>query len=132
MSETQSESVILLVEDDTSLRNLMQSLLNDLFGVQTVAAADGEEALRLVREKNPSLILLDIMLPGMDGLAVARELKSQPETQHIPIVAVTATKMRDKALEAGCAEYVQKPFDMDYFIERVQGYLSKQVELVCL
>jgi CheY-like chemotaxis protein len=74
----------------------------------------------------PDLILLDIQLPGMDGYAVARTLRSRPKLQKVPIVAVTSYAMpgdREAALEAGCNGYIEKPIDPDTFMEKVKEHL---------
>ncbi len=118
-----NSKVVLVVEDDASILELEQALVEDLFGLQTLAAADGIQAMQIAAERLPSLILLDIMLPGMSGLEVARQLRANIRTRHIPIIAVTASTVREQVIEAGCDDYVQKPFDVDVFLNKVLKYL---------
>ncbi|MCS5695182.1 response regulator [Desulfofundulus thermocisternus] len=82
------------------------------YGYKTREAATAEQGLEMVRREKPGLILLDIELPGMDGLQVARLLKGDPATRDIPVLAVTAYAMKgdaEKALAAGCDDYISKP-----------------------
>lgn len=122
MSET-----ILLIEDNEQNRYLAIFLLESR-GFRVVTALDGPEGIERAREVRPDLILLDIQLPRMDGYAVARRLRGEPELRHIPIVAVTSYAMagdREKTLEAGCDGYIEKPIDPDTFVDEVAGYLSR-------
>jgi len=84
-----------------------------------------------VEKERPDLIVMDIQLPGMDGLEITRKLKQQPATAHIPIVAVTSFAMkgdREKALAAGCAGYVTKPIDKNTFIQEVAAHLGSKTK----
>jgi two-component system cell cycle response regulator DivK len=104
---------ILVVDDQPSNLALLQHLLA-LCGHQVRTAPDAASALALVAQRKPQLILLDLQLPQTDGFALARQLKSAPETADIRIIAVTAYAMagdRDRALAAGCDDYVAKPID---------------------
>ena len=96
-------------------------------GYQIVKAASGEEALSIARGGEPvDLILMDIHLPGIDGLSVIREMKSDPRTRSIPILALTAHAMRgdkDRFLEAGCDGYISKPIDVKTFLTSIRTYL---------
>ena len=117
---------ILIVEDNE--RNL--KLLRDLLGVRgytTVAARSAEEALALVRVEPPQLVLMDIQLPGMDGVAALRELRALPETATVPVVAVTAFAMKDdrgRLLAAGFDGYLEKPIDVRALPSTVDSYLA--------
>jgi CheY-like chemotaxis protein len=97
-------------------------------GYEIVKATSGEEALALTRNgATPALILMDIHLPGMDGLSVVREMKADPRTAPIPILALTAHAMRgdkDRFLEAGCDGYISKPIDVKTFIAAIEEYLG--------
>ena len=87
----------------------------------------GKRGLHLAASLLPDLILLDIQLPGMDGYAVARNLRENPDLADTPIVAVTSYAMpgdREKAMEAGCSGYIEKPIDPDTFDKQVEKYLS--------
>jgi CheY-like chemotaxis protein len=118
---------ILVVEDNDMNMQLVEFLLEE-GGYDIVKAASGEEALALTRdqESTPDLILMDIHLPGMDGLSVVREMKANERTSRVPILALTAHAMRgdkDRFLEAGCDGYISKPIDVKTFISSMELYL---------
>ena len=104
---------VLVVDDNaTNLKLASQALESE--GYRVLKAGDAEEAQAAIRNQAPDLILMDVALPGMDGLALTRKLKSEPSTRHIPIVALTAFAMKgddQKAFEAGCDGYISKPID---------------------
>jgi len=106
---------VLVVEDNEMNMQLVEYLLEE-GGYQIVKAASGEDALSIARGGEPvDLILMDIHLPGIDGLSVIREMKADPQTGAIPILALTAHAMRgdkDRFLEAGCDGYISKPIDV--------------------
>ena len=117
---------ILLIEDNPQNRYLARFLLGRQ-GYQVVIAESGPAGLQLAVEHSPDLILLDIQLPGMDGHAVARTLKSDPSLQAIPIVAVTSYAMvgdREKCLESGAEGYIEKPINPDTFVAEVERFLA--------
>lgn len=116
---------ILLVEDNDQNRYLARFLL-ERRGHEVVETDTGAEALELARRLAPDLILLDIQLPGMDGHAIARELKGDPGLRAIPVVAVTSFAMvgdREKCLEAGAEGYIEKPIDPDSFVAAIEVFL---------
>ncbi|MGH7810423.1 MAG: response regulator [Candidatus Binatia bacterium] len=116
---------ILLVEDNEVNRRLAGFLLRSQ-GYQVREATTATEAFEMLKKDRPDLIVMDIQLPGMDGLEITRKLKEQPATAHIPVIAVTSYAMkgdREKALAAGCAGYVTKPIDKKIFIEEVAARL---------
>jgi CheY-like chemotaxis protein len=119
---------ILVVEDNDMNMQLVEFLLEE-GGYDIVKATSGEEALALTRESNgnaPDLILMDIHLPGMDGLSVVRAMKEDARTARIPILALTAHAMRgdrDRFLEAGCDGYISKPIDVKTFVASIERYL---------
>lgn len=117
---------ILVVEDNDMNMQLVEFLLEE-GGYDIVKATSGEEALSLTREgATPDLILMDIHLPGMDGLSVVRAMKEDARTARIPILALTAHAMRgdrDRFLEAGCDGYISKPIDVKTFLSSIQQYL---------
>jgi diguanylate cyclase (GGDEF)-like protein/PAS domain S-box-containing protein len=118
-------ATILIVDDDPQLRKLLEMLLQ-LKGYQTGVAASGEDALAMIKQAPPDLILLDIMLPGMDGCETASLLKSSAETSSIPIIMLTALTDRDarlRALEAGVEEFLSKPVDRAELWLRVRNLL---------
>ena len=116
---------VLIVDDNPmNLEIAKVVLLAEEFDVAT--AADGQEALRTVASFGPSLILMDIQLPGMDGLELTRMLKADMATQHIRVVAFTAFAMRGdeaKMRDAGCDGYLSKPIDVKRFGAQVRAFL---------
>lgn len=105
--------VILIVDDNLTNLKLVQYLLSAK-GYDVCTACDAPSALASIQEHLPRLILMDIQLPGMDGLTLTRKLKSDPQTKDIPIIALTAFAMKgdeERALEAGCDGYLSKPLD---------------------
>jgi len=118
--------LILLVEDNEANTILATAVLQrDGFGVEVAASA--EEARERLRGSAPELILMDLQLPGEDGLAFTRELKADPATAGIPIVALTAHAMagdRERVIKAGCAGYVSKPIDTRTFSRQVRELLE--------
>jgi CheY-like chemotaxis protein len=118
---------ILIVDDNPDNLKLMVFVLAKA-GFRVRTAADAEKALDLVRSERPELILMDVQLPGMDGLALTRVLKAGPETRDILIVAVTAYAMKSdeqRAFAAGCDGYVSKPIDTRTLPGIVRDYLSR-------
>jgi len=116
---------IMLVEDNDANRELMEDLL-DVAGFGVAAFPSGEEGLAWLEGNTPSLILMDINLPGRDGLALTREIKARPETAGVPVVAVTAYAMkgdRDRILAAGCDGYLSKPIDVQQFPAQIGRFL---------
>jgi CheY-like chemotaxis protein len=109
--------LVLVVEDNATNRKLMRDILEIRFDV--LEAYSAEEALVLLQDYRPDLILMDLQLPGMDGLTLTRILKQNPIFRAIPVVAVSAHAMRyniEQALACGCAEYVTKPLTEDPFV----------------
>ncbi|MFH0825834.1 MAG: response regulator [Pseudomonadota bacterium] len=119
---------ILIVEDNESNMVLTITLLTAA-GYEVIQATSAEEGIALAKSAGPALILMDISLPGMDGLAAAAILKSDPRTVHIPIVALTAHVMKGddvKALAAGCSGYVSKPIDTRAFARTIRSFIDPQ------
>jgi two-component system, cell cycle response regulator DivK len=119
------KATILVIEDNE--RNLyLVTFILEKCGYQVVQARDGQAGIRLAREANPDLILLDIQLPVMDGYAVAREMMKDSELSGIPIVAVTSYAMagdRERVLAAGCMGYIEKPINPATFVTEIEQYL---------
>lgn len=114
--------VVLIVDDDARNRKLVRDVLG-LAGLDTLEAANGEDAIALACEKRPDLVLMDIRLPDLDGSEALRRLKASPATAHIPVVALTAvTGAREALLEAGFAGYVEKPIDVREFPDQVRRH----------
>jgi CheY-like chemotaxis protein len=119
---------ILLVEDNPANRLLASSVL-ERDGFEVVTAESAREAEREIAQHKPDLILMDIQLPEMDGLAFTRRLKADPTTASIPVVAMTAHVMvgdRRDALAAGCAGYIAKPIDTRVLGEQVRSFLQAE------
>lgn len=117
-----------LIVDDHPLNLKLLRLVLSAAGFQVATARDGEEALEMIRLHAPRLVLMDIQLPGMDGLEVTRHIKEHPATRHIKVIAVTAYAMKGdeaKATEAGCDGYVTKPIDSQQLIEAIMACLNQ-------
>ena len=121
-------NTVLLVEDDLGNRTIIEDIFRfDGMGAELVVAETGEEALDLAVEVKPILILMDIRLPGIDGLEAARTLKSSATTRGIPVWAITAyarTEDKDKALAAGCDDYITKPFAREELVRRLRVFVK--------
>ncbi|MCZ6556543.1 MAG: response regulator [SAR324 cluster bacterium] len=116
---------ILVVDDQPANRDIFQTRLT-VSGYQVILAGDGEEALRVAREQLPDLVLLDVMMPKINGIDVCRELKGDPSLPYIPIIMVTAkadSKDVVVGLEAGAEEYLTKPVDQAALVARVKSML---------
>ena len=127
MSGEVLQKTIVLVEDNPANMELATDLL-ELAGFRVVQATTAESAITLARREQPSLVLMDLQLPGMDGLEATRRLKGDPETSHIPVVALTASVMKGHewvAIEAGCIGYVSKPIDTRSFARVVTGFIEQ-------
>lgn len=123
---------ILVVEDNEANQMLARAVL-ELEGYEVDIAGSGPEAMERVQQATPDLILMDIQLPGEDGLTVTRLLKAQSGTSSIPVVALTAHAMRgdrEQALQAGCVGYISKPIDTRTFGDEVRGYLKDEDQRV--
>ena len=116
---------ILVVEDNELNMKLFRDLLG-ANGFQVLETRDGVEALKLARKEVPDLVVMDIQLPEISGLEVAKWIKDDPELAHIPIIAVTAFAMKgdeEKMREGGCDAYLAKPISVAPFLERVRTLL---------
>lgn len=120
---------ILLIEDNAVNRDLIQFLLESQ-GYQVREAATAEEGFEILKWERPHLIVMDIQLPGMDGLEATKRLKENPATRDIPVVAVTSYAMkgdRESAAAAGCVGYITKPIDKTTFLQEVAAHLATRV-----
>jgi CheY-like chemotaxis protein len=118
--------VILAVEDNEANRMLIQAVLEGL-GYVVSLASSATEALASIAHQRPDLILMDIQLPGQDGLALTRLLKADPDVASVPVVAITAHAMasdRQLCLEAGCIGYIAKPFNTRTLGAEIQDFLE--------
>ena len=124
-----SPQLILIVEDEKDLVDLMQFNLRQA-GFETFSARDGEEALALVRNRTPDLVLLDLMLPGVPGTEVCRQLKTSPRTKNVPVIMVTARGEevdRVVGFELGADDFVTKPFSVRELVLRARAVLRRGV-----
>lgn len=125
------KSTILIVEDHIDVRNVLVELLG-LNDFNTLPAKDGKEALELISEESPDLIITDIMMPNLNGFELAKKIRSQTETQHIPIIFLTAkTSEEDKirGLELGAIDYITKPFNNRELILKISNLLNTRQSL---
>jgi two-component system cell cycle response regulator DivK len=117
---------VVLVEDNDMNRDMIARRLSNQ-GYQVHSAENAQDGLQTIRDSRPDLVLMDLSLPDRDGRSVTEELKNDPDTQAIPIVAITAhaTKQeRDQALDAGCEAYESKPIDFDHLLDKMQSVLD--------
>jgi CheY-like chemotaxis protein len=120
-----SGEVILVVEDNPASQMLVEAVLKG-YGYHLRFAASAPEALASIEEQRPDLILMDVQLPGQDGLSLTRQLKADPARSSIPVVAVTAHAMasdRQLSLDAGCVGHITKPYDTQMLAEQVAAFL---------
>lgn len=116
---------ILIVDDNPTNLKLASDVL-EMEGYSTVRAADAEEAQKMLEQTTPDLILMDIALPGMDGLTLTRKLKADERLKHVPVIALTAFAMKgddQKARDAGCDGYITKPIDTRKLAQQVADFL---------
>jgi CheY-like chemotaxis protein len=121
---------ILLVEDNDMNRDMLTRRL-ERKGFDVLIAVDGDEASRAFQASKFDLVLMDINLPGKDGYQLTRELKSNPRTAGVPVIALTAHAMvgdREKSIAAGCDEYDTKPVDLPRLLGKIQALLGRVPE----
>jgi two-component system cell cycle response regulator DivK len=124
--ERDMAKTILIVEDEPRNLKLLRDLLQR-FGYEILEASDGEQGVKLAGEKIPDMILMDIMMPKMDGLEATRIIKADEKTKHIPIIALTSYAMkgdREKTIEAGCDGYIAKPIDIKEVLKAIEHFLT--------
>lgn len=116
---------ILYVEDDDNNIYVLKNRLTRA-GYTVLVATDGEKGVAMATAEQPDLILMDLRMPVLDGWEATKRIKAQPETRHIPIIALTAHAMsgdRDKALAAGCDDFDTKPVEMPRLLEKIRALL---------
>lgn len=122
-----TDKTVLVIEDDHMNMKLVRTLLS-MGGVRVLEADNAETGISLAREHRPNLILMDLQLPGMDGLCATRMIRGDAATADLPVVALTAFAMHgdnEKALEAGCNGYLTKPIDTRSFLETITRFLKE-------
>jgi len=123
-----ANELILIVEDNDKNLKLARDVLQ-FSGFRTLEATDAESAIALARERQPDLILMDIQLPGMDGMTALKQLRADPLTAGIRTVALTASVMagdRERFVNAGFDGYIGKPIDVRQFPDQVRSYLGRK------
>lgn len=121
---------ILLVEDNEMNRDMLSRRL-ERKGYEVVLAFDGQMGVEMAQSEGPDLILMDMSLPVLDGWEATRRLKSAPETQQIPVIALTAHAMssdREKAMEAGCDDYDTKPVELARLLGKIEALLGAHTD----
>lgn len=121
---------ILIVEDDLRNLKLMRALLT-VSGYTIIGARDGQQGILSAREERPDLILMDMQLPVLNGFEAVRQLKADPGTRDIPVLAVTALAMkgdRERVLETGADGYVSKPVRLEEVLQQIDLHLSERTE----
>jgi len=128
MTSFNEKATILYVEDNPDNRMLVRRiLLSEDYGL--IEAQNAAQALDLLKDAHPDLILMDINMPDMDGYTLTSRIKSMPGFERVPIIALTANVMRgdkEKTIEAGCDGYIQKPLDIDQLLREVERFLSRR------
>ena len=121
-----ANELILIVEDNEKNRKLARDLLQ-VKGYKTIESETAEEGLKLAVEKSPALILMDIQLPGMDGITAMKQLKADPKTKSMPVIAITASAMtynRQTMMAEGFDGYQTKPINLKDFFNEVERVLA--------
>lgn len=117
--------LILVVEDQEDNRRIMRDLLTSA-SYEVIEAVTGEDGVKAAETHRPDLILMDIQLPALDGYEATRQIKANPDLEHIPIIVVTSYALSGddvKAFEAGCNAYVSKPFSPRELLTKIREYL---------
>jgi two-component system cell cycle response regulator DivK len=122
------EKTILVIEDNEINMKLIRAFLQ-IGKYRILEAKDAESGIRLAREQHPDLILMDIQLPGIDGLSAAQFIKSDSDLKKIPVIAVTGNAMhidKEEAMNIGFADYLLKPFSIEVFLETISNFFKNQ------
>ena len=117
---------ILIVEDEPHISNLVRFIL-EKNGFKVLQAFVGQEGLEMAKREKPHLIILDVMMPNMDGFEVAKRLTSMKETKNIPIIMLSSAaqfKHKMKGIESGALDYITKPFDNEELVAKVKEYIK--------
>ena len=131
MMPSEDKGTILYVEDNSDNRTLVRRILLSE-DYKLIEATNGAEALQVLENTKPDLILMDINMPDMDGYTLTAKIKAKPGFERVPILALTANVMRgdkEKTLEAGCDGYIQKPLDIDQLIKEVERFLTRSAHV---
>jgi two-component system phosphate regulon response regulator PhoB len=133
LSQHTHSTKVLVIDDESSIRELIAQILSAKYQVRT--AASGLEGVRLARHERPDVVLLDILMPGDDGLACLQELRARPETAKIPVLMLTALNephIRIRAFNYGADDFIAKPFNPDELIARIDSKVNRFQKLTAL
>ena len=128
MSDQEKLPLVLVADDDPLIRELIQFRL-ERSGYEVVIAEDGDQALKIARERSPDLVVLDVMMPGLNGYEVTRSLRADEETKRIPVILLTARVQEAdvaQGFDAGADDYLTKPFSPQELRARVQAILGRR------
>lgn len=120
-------SKILIADDNLQNLELLEAYMEDLPNVKTLTATDGQQALDVIRDQHPDLVLLDVMMPKLSGFEICKKMKADPDTKDIPVVMVTALNEPmdiERGLECGTDDYLSKPIVRQDLIDRVKSLLQ--------
>jgi len=120
------EKKVLIVEDEEMIRRLFKDVLEKV-GYKIIIAGDGEQGVQLASKEKPDLILMDVQMPIKNGLEATKEIKGNPLTNNIPVVALTALAMKgdeERVRAAGCDDYISKPVQIRALLEKVASYFK--------
>ncbi|TET67432.1 MAG: response regulator [Dehalococcoidia bacterium] len=120
------EKKVLIVEDEETIRRLFKDVLEKV-GYKIIIAGDGEQGVQLASKEKPDLILMDVQMPIKNGLEATKEIKGNPLTNNIPVVALTALAMKgdeERVRAAGCDDYISKPVQIRALLEKVASYFK--------
>jgi len=127
------QSYLLIVEDDPDILKLLETTLK-FSGYRVITARNGSEALDVVRQEYPMIVIADIMMPKLDGFGLVHRLRINPETRGIPVVFITATFVsrddREFALNIGATRFIQKPLNLDEFLKTIENLMNQDAPVV--
>jgi CheY-like chemotaxis protein len=123
--EAERAPVVLIAEDHEDSRDALRTLL-DAFGFRVVEAGNGREAVERALAEHPDVILMDMMMPFVDGFQATREIRAAEGMRHVPILAITAMEgARQRVMDAGCDDLVPKPLDVRAFLEQIRVWVRR-------
>ena len=121
--------IVLVIEDEPENREILRLVIEQIVGARSAEAEDGPGGLARLRETPADCVLLDLMMPRMDGFAVLATLRAEPATREVPVLVITAMTReqdRERALAAGATDFLDKPFDLDDVARRIQAALGRR------
>ncbi len=119
---------VLIIDDSLTSRTVQQAIVQEA-GFDVSTAQDATEGMQKVRAERPDLVLLDVMMPGVDGFTACRALRDHRDTQHLPIILVTSQRQEgsvETGFACGCSDYVLKPIDRDELLAKIENFLPSQ------